>query len=252
MNCISSLINVVFVTFLMLIGVSCNSIEKNDDEPKDTVTQAPAEFKNGTIVYSVEFPFFKDEKLKKFLPKKYSLSVCEDKMYGEMNSFANLICNRFYSDNSSKVLYQSFDNAGKKFQSTINQEAMEKLLKNFPDMKVKGEPKDTTILGFNCTKVFAEFQIDSVPAVALYYTKEINIENPNWINKYEEVDGFLLGYDIEQFGMRMRLMATELIPGDFTSEVKNIYGKGSDKDYKVLEPSDLQQEFKKLVDNFSM
>jgi len=173
-------------------------------------------------------------------------------MYGEMNSFANLICNRFYSDNKSKTLYQSFDNAGKKFQSTINEEAMVELLSDFPDMKITGEPKDTIILGFKCSKVFAEFQIDSVPAVALYYTKDINIENPNWINKYQEVDGFLLGYDIEQFGMRMRLMATELIHGEFDSEVKNIYGKGTTEDYKNLEPSELQQEFKKLVDNFSM
>jgi hypothetical protein len=129
---------------------------------------------------------------------------------------------------------------------------MNVLLNDFPDMVITGEVKDTVILGLPCYKTFAEFQIDSVPAVALYYTKAINVKNPNWINKYQQVDGFLLGYDIEQFGMRMRLLATDIIQEEFSFDKENIYGKNTTLEYKELEPKALQQEFRKLVQNFSM
>lgn len=235
---------------VLLFGCTPDPKEETETEVSSEQTTLK-EFKTGTITYSVDFPFFKDQKLKRLLPKEYSLSVSENAMYGEMNSFANIICNRFYSVNDSMVLYQSFDNGSKKFQSRINKKEMDELLSEMPDMVITGEVMDTVILGLNCKKVFAEFQIDSVPPVALYYTKDIKVNNPNWINKYSSVDGFLLGYDLEQFGMRMRLMATDIKEGEYKYSRSSIFGKKVSSDYKILNPDELQDEFKKLLENFS-
>ncbi len=85
-----------FMACITLCFNSCKDGVELEGENTTAENTIASDFKTGTIVYSVDFPFFKDKKLKRFLPKKYSLSVTDDKMYGEMNSYANLICNRFY------------------------------------------------------------------------------------------------------------------------------------------------------------
>ena len=251
------------IVFLLILAFSlitlCNScdntVNENNQNPKNTTDSESnklEDFKSGTIVYSVEFPFFKDEQLMEFLPKEYKLCVSGDAMYGEMNSSFNAICNRFYSNNKSKELTQTFDNMGRKYQTKIDQSSMTSILNQIPKMKIQDAEIDTTVLGIPCKKTYAEFMIDSVPAVELIYTKELDLPNTNWINQYQEVDGFLLGYDVEQFGMRMRLRVKEIIPGEFSSNLENVYGKKPSEDYKTLNPMELQNEFRKLVESLSL
>ena len=38
----------------------------------------------------------------------------------------------------------------------------------------------------------------------------MGIDNRNWWNQYSGIEGFLLGYDIQQYGKRMRMRAREV------------------------------------------
>jgi len=57
----------------------------------------------------------------------------------------------------------------------------------------------------------AEFVGDSVPSVELWHTSDINLNSPNWYNQYNKLEEVLLGYEMEQYGMRMKLRARTVI-----------------------------------------
>ena len=46
-----------------------------------------------------------------------------------------------------------------------------------------------------------------VPEIEVFYTNDINMNQPNWCTQYKDIDGVLMAYEIEEFGIRMRLEA---------------------------------------------
>ena len=48
----------------------------------------------------------------------------------------------------------------------------------------------------------------------LWYTDRIKMSNPNWFGPFAEVPGVLMRYDVVQYGMRMRLNALSVTPGE--------------------------------------
>ena len=61
------------------------------------------------------------------------------------------------------------------------------------------------ILGFSAHKVNVSFEHDTIEPYDIWYTKEFNIENPNWHTPYKDIDGVLLDYRIKMKGISMHL-----------------------------------------------
>lgn len=92
----------------------------------------------------------------------------------------------------------------------LNEKQVFQYIANMPSMRLEPTGEKDSVAGFLCDKTIAHFNIDSVPPVILYHTKEIPLKQPNWYTQYKDVDGVLLGYELEQYGMRMKLLAKEV------------------------------------------
>ena len=67
------------------------------------------------------------------------------------------------------------------------------------------------LLGFECNKHYGLFEnLEDGHDVEIIETQDIPIKNSNWCNQYNHFKGVLLGYEIEQFGMIMKLTATSI------------------------------------------
>ena len=45
----------------------------------------------------------------------------------------------------------------------------------------------------------------------VYYTNEIGITNPNWSNPYSKIDGVLMDFQMERYGVAMHLKAKSVL-----------------------------------------
>ncbi|MFO7867887.1 MAG: hypothetical protein R6U95_01140 [Bacteroidales bacterium] len=61
------------------------------------------------------------------------------------------------------------------------------------------------ILDFTAHKVHISFEDTTKDEYDIWYTKEFNVENPNWHTPYKEIDGVLLDYRIKMKGISMHL-----------------------------------------------
>ncbi len=205
---------------------------------------------NGKIVYSVEFPFIEDKTLLKWFPTEYTTIFNEDEIYGEMNSKMNVISNRFYSNQKKFTVNQTLENMSGKYRCEMEREKVFEVVKKMPEMIISEPFGDTTIVGLSCKMAMAEFKIDSVPPVVLYYTDEINVSQPNWFNQYNKLDKFLLGYEVEQFGMRMKLMAKEYSQTEQQVDVATVFGSKNKESYDSLVAEELQIVIKEMLQDF--
>ncbi|MCT4581320.1 MAG: hypothetical protein N4A35_07885 [Flavobacteriales bacterium] len=86
-------------------------------------------------------------------------------------------------------------------------------------------PLNTTdsIAGMLCTKHMGVFDnLNDGYDGEVYETQEIGLEAPNWCNPYRELDGVLLGYEVDQFGLLMRFRATEIMDTIVSDSTFNI------------------------------
>ena len=205
---------------------------------------------NLEVVYSVEFPFIKDKTLLKWFPTEYKAIIGKHELYGEMNSKMNVICNRFYANEKEKVIFQTLENMSGNYSCEMEALDVSSFLDGMLEMIISEPIADTTILGVNCKVSIAAFKIDSVPAVKLYHTNDFGIENPNWYNQYRDLNSFLMGYEIEQFGMRMKLMATSLTKVNRPIHSELVYGDRKPGTYDHKKPKELQKVYKDMLNDF--
>ena len=65
------------------------------------------------------------------------------------------------------------------------------------------------IAGFKCKEAIAKLQTGE--SIHVYYTNDIGITNPNWSNPYSKLDGVLIDFQLESYGLSMHLRAKSVL-----------------------------------------
>ncbi len=200
----------------------------------------------GEIVYDVSYPYADtDGLMASFLPDKMTMKFKKDRFITEISS-AKVFKNSLYADRTDSTAEQRLKLMGKKVKVTMDRKEVQQLVKDFPDMTVfKGEGVDT-VAGYPCKKAIAIFDAIDQPAVEVYYTEEIAMKDPNWCNQYHKIDGVLLAYEIERFGIRMRLRAKAVKPR--TVKPKEFRSEG----YEEVSMRSMEKELKDIAKNFDL
>lgn len=161
----------------------------------------------GVIYYDLEFPFLEDNMLKNVFPEEMKLYFKDDKMYGEVRSLGGIVTTSFIADNEAKTITQMLKNYSDYYCSTLDETGVRESLSSHPGIRYETTDRTELIAGYTCNVTIAHFLTDSVPPITLLHTDEIDIANPNWYTPFHEIEDVLLGYEVEQFGMRMKLRA---------------------------------------------
>ena len=189
----------------------------------------------GSIEYSATV-VDKSNSMASMAPSKMIIKFKKNKSCVEMSAGMGLFNTSFVSNPETHTLLQLVKLLNKKFWMMQDENEIKKEIE---DYKIEIKPTDETkiIAGYNCKKSIVHYKDDSSPDFDIYYTKELNIVNPNFANPFYTIDGVLMEYQMKKFGLEMKFVAkkvTKETVEDATFQVPDDYKKISQKEMNEL------------------
>lgn len=221
----------MFIMAILLSGCGTNFFDRPDAE--------------GVIIYDVTFPFIEGSILENVFPEEMTLWFKDDLVCGQVRSLGGIMKTNFVADNHRKVITQSVKNYSKYVACTFNENGVKQFLADQPNVRLESTGDSADVAGYRCAVTIAHFLIDSVPPIELYHTNEIDIRRPNWYTQFAEINEVLLGYEIEQFGMRMRLRARQVMKKDIDDAKFEIPEK-----YTYVSIDEFKATMRTILDDF--
>lgn len=199
----------------------------------------------GIIKFDVTFPYEQNTLLLELFPREMTMDFKGDKTHTTVKSSYGVVATEFIIDHDKKTIGQLLKSFSDKYVLNLKDEQVSQWLKQYPAVRIEYTRDIETIAGYKCEKAIAVFENDSTPPIELYYTKDLPLDHTNWWNQFNGIDGCLLGYDIEQYGKRMRLRAREVIFEEVPEDKFQV-----PQGYEEVNAGRMKQEMDKLVTEF--
>lgn len=196
------------LALVMITFVGCTGSEDN-------------RMSEGIIEYDVTYPYFKDPFMKTLLPSKMTLEF-KDGIYKntiEKSMFGTTLI----SNCRDSVLIMTFHFGKKQYYAELDAALTDTMIQKngIPDI-IKLKATDS-VAGILCEKYMGVFDnLNDGYDGEVFETTEIGLEGSNWCNPYRELDGVLMGYEIDQFGLQMRFKATHITDTIVNDSIFNI------------------------------
>lgn len=200
----------------------------------------------GIIYYDVSFPFLEESVLVNVFPEQLIVTFKDNEVRGTLKSLGGIVTTEFIADNEEQLLIQVLKSFQEKSFCQMSRTEVESQLAIMPKFSYEQTDEKEVVAGYPCKVTIAKFTTDSMPPIRLLHTDTFNLEHPNWFTQFHEIEDVLLGYEIEHFGMRMKLRATK---------IENIEIDASeflvDPDYKNISPKEMDGLFTDMMSEFT-
>lgn len=198
----------------------------------------------GVVHYDVTFPYAKKGGLMgSMLPDEMTMKFEEGRYVTELTAGMGMFKMRFVSNNEEKILHHTVDMMKKKIMVEMNEKGAEQMLEDFPELAILEAKGRDSLAKLPCKKAIGHFSSPEEPPMDIYYTDRIALDDPNWCNQFNELEGVLMGYEVMRFGKRMRVTATEV-------EAKEIPDEAfSTEDYKKVSVEEMNETMQKLMES---
>lgn len=175
---------------------------------------------HGTILFDITYPYNQGDIKTILYPAELEVIFDETHERSHMSTAFGVVENDYIIDHENKNVVQLLNYMGTRYELDINPNNQAEWLALFPPMTIEPTDETNTLAGYECKKAIAHFPNDSLPAVEIFYTNDIEVGEGNWWNIYHDIDGVILGYDLVQYGQRMRFRASkvefkEIEPSEF-------------------------------------
>ena len=190
-KCIALLTTIVFVWFV----ASCSSLSRAGTDIE------------GKIVYEISYPYEAQSIMMDLYPKEMTVAFKENKLHSSIKSEYDMLTTDFIVDNTQKEFAQLLKNMSERSAMKMNKEETIHWFDAMPGYRLEKTNETKIICGYKCYKTIAHPEDSSKPTIDIYATRSIGLDNSNWWNPYGELDGFMMAYDIEQYGICMRMKA---------------------------------------------
>ena len=185
------LLMIVFVWFV----ASCSSLSK-----------AGADIE-GKIVYEISYPYETPSVMMDLYPKEMTVTFKDNKLHSSIKSEYDMLTTDFIVDNTQIEFAQLLKNMSKRSAMKMNKEQTMHWFDEMPGYKLEKTAETKLICGYKCYKTIAHPEDPAKPTIDIYATRSIGLDNSNWWNPYNQLEGFMMAYDIEQYGICMRMKA---------------------------------------------
>jgi hypothetical protein len=229
--------NILFVTVAMLV-VWCVSSCGNTKNASNGL--------EGKIIYEISYPYEKSSVLMDLYPTEMTLLFDNSKIHSKIKSSYDILVTDIIVDSEQRIFVQLLKNMSKRIGMQLNEDETLAWYSKHPKYSFTKTEETITIAGYVCTKTIAKCISDSLPSMELYHTKGLGIEQSNWWTPYAEIDGFLMGYDIEQYGMCMRLRAKEV-----KFEVVDDSEFALPTNFEMVDAATMDQQMKAVVEEYT-
>ena len=202
----------------------------------------------GVIEYELSFPDYDPSGIMAgMLPEHTTLTFSDNKQVQEVNAGMGIFRTSMITDNEQESMDYHLSLMSNKMVahlvpldfSLFNTESNKPTIIYTQDID--------TIAGYSCKRAVAIFDKVDEREIELWYTDQIKMTNPNWFSPFAEIKGVLLRYDMVQYGMRMRLDAISVTPGE-VDQAKFV----TKTDYTSVPAAVLHNELKDDMGTFSM
>lgn len=193
----------------------------------------------GIIRYDVSYPDLPSGNLMlEMLPDEMVMTFKEDKFKSELKTGAGIVEMTIIADGQKKILFNMVKLFSDRYVLELDEEGAKDLVDVLPPFQVKYLDGTDTIASALCKRILIDFGAAKNESYIFAYTDEIALKSPNWCTPYSEIEGVLLDYRIDNYGMNMRLKAKQIIPQEVSDDVFVV-----DERYQALS----REEFDELV-----
>lgn len=195
--------------------------------------------KEGVIEYDITYPKVDPNSMMvSGLPSKAFLRFKNDNMVNDMSGMMGLISITYISNQTTKKVAQTLTLINKKYVSDISPEEMQKMNASYLSGIESG--KNTQVIaGLKCKEAIVK--LVNGEEVHVFYTNEIGIKNPNWSNPYSKIDGVMMDFTMERYGLAMHLKAKSVISQKVDDAAFNI-----PDDHKKISFAELEKILQEL------
>ena len=198
----------------------------------------------GTILYDVSFPYLEDPVLANVFPEEMKLSFQGGNTHGYLKSLGGIVTSEFISNEKDRTFTQLLKAFSDRYVMQLDETEVQDYLKGQTLLELVPTKETKEICGYTCQKTIANFRTDSMPPVYLFHTNELDLPNPNWFNQYAAIEGVLLGYEVEQYGMRMKLEAKEVTLKEVDNTLFTV-----DSKYQTIDANKMESVIDSLMGN---
>ena len=188
----------LFITPLIFM-FSCSNIEPAVSE--------------GIITYDISYPRpIEDRWMETLMPKEMEMQFKNNKINTELTFGLGMIKIGYITNTEEKNLHEMLKFMKKRNVSHRSIKEVDDLLKRIPYHKIELLPDTKSIAGYLCYKATVKIDNPANPynIYDLWYTKDIEIKEPNWCTPFKSIPGVLMEYRIERFNVIMHFTAVEV------------------------------------------
>ena len=163
----------------------------------------------GVIEYDITYPKLDPNSMMvSGMPNKAYLRFKDNNTSNDMSGMMGLISITYIANHTKQAVEQRLTLINKKYASTISPDDLKRLNDSYVSEVQEGSATQQ-IAGFTCKEAIVKL-MDGKEA-KVYYTNEIGITNPNWSNPYSKIDGVLMDFQMERYGVAMHLKAKSVL-----------------------------------------
>lgn len=200
----------------------------------------------GIIVYDVSYLNLEESILENVLPSEMTIIYKGEKVRGQMRSIGGVINSEFIGNRKTKEFQQLLKSYQNYFVCNLNEQSVKVLVDKFPAVRLEATTDSIDVAGYTCNITLAYPLSGEGESMRIYHTDELGINNPNWYTQFNQISGVMLGYELEQFGMKLRLEAKEVVQRPVDDAVFTV-----DSQYKTVNPEEMESIFEKLIADFN-
>ncbi|MCC7303453.1 MAG: hypothetical protein IT233_12510 [Bacteroidia bacterium] len=196
--------------------------------------------KEGVVEYDVTYPDIEEGNMMAAgLPDEAKYYFKGNKTITSLSGMMGMIEIGFITDEETKTAKQSLVVFTNKYVAELNEGGVNKMNAGFVKeiQLVEGETKK--IADLKCNK--AKAILENGKEIDIWYTTEIGNPGVNWSNPYSQIKGVLMEFEIEKYGIAMKLVAKKVLKDPVPDEQFSVPG-----DYKKMPIEELENIMKTL------
>lgn len=158
----------------------------------------------------------------KFAPDKMVVKFKDNLSFAQVIAGMGLFETDFINDEPGRKIVQMVRLLNKKVYYTADTSSVNEELRRSPKLVISPASETKMIAGYKCKTVNVAYSDGKLPPFKVYYTDDIELENPNWATPFKDIKGVLMGYCINRYGFYMQFTASKVDPESIDDEIFKI------------------------------
>jgi hypothetical protein len=197
----------------------------------------PKFISEGIIEYKAT-PVDPNNSMAALAPTKMLVKFKDNFTEAEMTAGMGLFATSFISDPGKKRFIHLVKLINQKFALITSGDSVKKEIDADPKPIIEITSETKQVAGYTCKRAKISYADKSIPCFDVWYTTELNIQNPNWSNPFHDIEGTLMEYQLKRYGLELRFTCTSVSKSSIDESIFELPA-----DYKIITRKEMDKKF---------